>query len=100
MQQHRTTQQNRSLHKYFSLLASTLNAENKTIEVVLKPDTEWSTDTVKALIWKPIQEAVIGKQSTTKLTTKEVSEIYDVLNKALAERLGIHVPFPSIESEK
>lgn len=98
MKDNRTIQQNRALHKFFSLLASTLNAENKTIEVVLKPDTEWNSDTVKALIWKPVQQAVIGKQSTTKLTTKEVNEVYSVLNKALGERLGVHVPFPSMES--
>mgnify|MGYP002640005925 CR=1 FL=1 len=96
----RTNQQNRALHKYFDLLASTLNAKNLTVDVVLKPDTEWNKDTVKALVWKPIQEAVLGKQSTTKMTTKEVTEVYDVLNKALGEKLGVHVEFPHIEEEK
>jgi nicotinamide riboside kinase len=91
----RTVQQNRALHKYLALVAATLNAENLGVTVVLKPDTEWSMEGVKEMMWKPIQQAVLGKSSTTKLTRTELTEVYDIMNKALAERFDIHIPFPS-----
>jgi len=95
MDKTRTSQQNRALHKYFALVAATLNAENLGVTVVLKPDTEWSADGVKEMMWKPVQKAVLGKTTTTKLTTEELTEIYDVMNKVLSERFDIHIEFPS-----
>ncbi len=83
--------------KYLDLVAATLNANNLGVEVVIKPDTQWSPKGVMELIWRPVQKAVLGKASTTKLDRTEMSEIYDVINKALAERFNIHIPFPSEE---
>ena len=93
----RTLNQNSALHLYFDLLASTLNAQNLTIDVVIKADTEWNKVRVKELLWRKLQKSITGKESSTKLTTKELTEVYDVLNKALGEKLGIHVEFPSYE---
>lgn len=100
MDKQRTIQQNRALHKYFALVAATLNAENLGVTVVLKPDTEWSSDGVKEMLWKPVQKAVLGKASTTKLNRTEITDIYDVMNKVLSERFDIHIPFPNIEENK
>lgn len=97
MDKTRTSQQNRALHKYFALVAATLNAENLGVTVVLKPDTEWSAEGVKEMMWKPVQKAVLGKTTTTKLKSTEVTEIYDVMNKVLSERFGIHIDFPHIK---
>jgi len=95
----RSLLQNKSLHRFFDLLASTLNAQGLTVDVVLKTETIWTPETTKALLWKPIQKAITGKESTTKLTTKELTEVYDTLNKALGEKLHIHVSFPSYENK-
>jgi hypothetical protein len=38
-----------------------------------------------------------GKESTTELTTKEINELYEVINRATAEKLGISIEFPSNE---
>jgi len=55
---------------------------------------------VKEVIWKPIQEVMVGTRSTTKLEKMEVSEIFDVLNRHFAEKFkGLHVPFPSDDRE-
>ena len=95
----RTIQQNRSLYKYFELVSATLNANNFDVQVVLRPNTEWSAEGVKLLIWRPVMQAVTGRSSTAKLTTTELTDIYDIINKALGERLGITIPFPSIEEQ-
>ena len=93
----RTSQQNRSLHLYFTLLADELNSAGYDMRKTLQDsiDIPWSPSSVKSFLWKPVQEAMLEKESTTELTTKEIDRIYDVINKAIGERTGVHVPFPS-----
>ena len=95
----RTIQQNKALHKYFEILAETLNDAGLDMRVVLKPHVEipWGKETVKDFLWRPIQSLQLGKRSTTELTTKDINKIYDTLNRHLAEKFGIYEPFPSIE---
>ena len=96
----RTLNQNSALHRYFDLLASTLNAQNLTVDVILRADTQWNKERVKELLWKNLQKSITGKESSAKLTTKELTEVYDTLNKALGEKLGIHVDFPHYEQKE
>ena len=95
----RTSQQNKALHKYFTLLADELNAAGYDMRRTLKPgvDIPWSPELVKQYLWKSIQEAMLGSDSTRELTTKEIGQVYDVLNKHLGETTGVHVAFPSKE---
>ena len=54
---------------------------------------------VKDQIWRAIQTAILpGKTSTTQLETDEVSQVYERMNLATADRFKFSVPFPSIES--
>lgn len=94
----RTIIQNRALHLYFQLVADTLNDAGLDMRAVLKPEVEipWSKDTVKNYLWRPIQEIQLRKKSTTELTTKEIDEIFETMNRHLAKH-GVHEPFPSIE---
>jgi hypothetical protein len=48
-------------------------------------------------MWKPIQRALTQKESTTRLTTKEVNEVFEVMHKHISEKFGINVPFPTRE---
>jgi len=95
----RTTYQNKALHQYFENVANTLNDAGLDMKAVLKPeiDIPWSKSTVKEQLWRPIEKAMTGKESTTEMTTIELSDIYDVLHRHLSEKLGINVPFPSDE---
>lgn len=95
----RTLAQNNSLHLFCQNLADELNAAGLDMRKTLKPDIEipWRKTTVKEFLWKPVQEAYLKKKSTTELTKFEVSEIWEILNRHLGEKFGIHVPFPSIE---
>ena len=97
----RTKQQNKALHKYFTLLAQTLNEAGYDMKRTLKKDVDipWQPSTVKDFLWRPIQEAYLQKESTTELTTKDIDKVFDVLNRHLGEKLGVHVAFPSIEVE-
>lgn len=95
----RTSRQNKAIHVLFRLLADTLNDNGLDMKRTLKPeiDINWSPNSVKEYLWRPIQTAQLTKTSTTQLTTKEIDEVFDTINRHLGERFGLHVPFPSIE---
>ena len=97
----RTLKQNKALHKYFRLLAETLNDAGLDMRKVMKPgiDIPWTAENVKLNLWKPIQEAMLEKESTTEMDTSDPSKVYDVLNRHLSEKLGIHVPWPHNEEK-
>ena len=95
----RTLRQNKALHKYFTHLAAGLNASGFDMKKTLKESVEipWTPETVKDWLWRPIQQAQLGKESTTELTTKDIDEVYDTLNRHLGKITGLHVPFPSVD---
>jgi len=95
----RTITQNSAIHKYFELLAEALNDAGYDVRTTLKEDFKiaWGKETVKELLWKPIQNVYVGEKSTTKLTTKDIDKIYDIININIGEKTGVFVPFPSIE---
>jgi len=99
----RTGAQNRAIHVFCNKLAKALNEAGLSKLAVLEKFkngalVEWSMESVKEDIWRQIQLAVINKKSTTSLDTKEVSEIYENVNRFTATRLGVSVEFPSRES--
>ena len=93
----RTNQQNKAIHKYFEMVAEALNDAGFDIEKTLSKynvDIPWTKESVKSLMWKPVQRSMYAKASTTELDrSKEITEIYEVINRFLG-KLGIHVPFP------
>jgi len=93
----RTSQQNRALHLYFTLLADALNEAGFDMRETIRQDVEipWTPDTIKENLWRPIQKAYFKKQSTAHLKKKEIDKVYDVLNKTIGERTGVHIDFPN-----
>ena len=93
----RTSLQNRAMHKYFDLLGSELNAAGYDMRKFLDPgiDIPWNAGTIKDNVWRPVQRAVVHKESTAKLKTHEVNEVYNVLSRHISQNYGIYVPFPS-----
>jgi hypothetical protein len=96
----RTIRQNSALHLWFKQVADTLNESGMDMRVFISQeiDIPWTPQTVKDHIWRPTQKLMTGKPSTTRLKKREIDLIYDVINKAIGERTGQHVPFPSIDS--
>ena len=98
----RTIQQNKAMHKYFELLAEALNDAGLDVQKTLKHDIEipWNRNLIKELIWRPVQEAMTDKESTTELDTVEPSAIHAVLSRHLGEKFGIFVPWPCWEDQE
>ena len=97
----RSQTQNRALHLFCSQLANALNNAGYDFRTFVKEGypVPFNENLVKDFIWRPIQEAVTGKVSTTKPERGEYSQIYDVLNLKMAE-YGLHVPWPSRENKQ
>jgi hypothetical protein len=93
----RTDQQRKALEVFCRELAEALNDAGLDMKKTLKPDIDipWSQESVKDYLWRPIQEAMTGKHSSTDLDTVQPSAISDVLNRHLSEKFGIYVPWPS-----
>ena len=95
----RTLTQNASLHVFCKNLAEALNDGGFDFRTFVKDGypVPFNEDLVKNHIWRPVQKAITGKESSTKPETHEYALIYDALNMKLAEH-GIYVPWPSKES--
>lgn len=96
----RTESQNKALHLYFTQLAEMLNDAGLDMRKVLRPSISipWSGETIKEYLWKPVMEFQLQKSSTTEMTTKEITEVYDTINRHIGETFGITVEFPSVET--
>lgn len=96
----RTEQQNKALHLFFTHLATQLNEAGLDMRRTLKPevDISWTPETVKEYLWRPIQMAATGKESTKDLETREIDEVFEIISKHLGEKFGLQTEFPSVES--
>jgi len=103
VKRNRTTQQNSALHKFFVLISEQLNELGmeyryfglKGQEIYLK----YTPELVKMFFWKPIQVALFNYESTTKLNTKEMNEIIDIIIKFFGDK-GVLIEFPNREHLK
>lgn len=101
----RSKQQNKAMHLWFQLVAEALNAAGYTIQKVLthfKIEIDWTKDSVKEVLWKQTQKALLGKDSTTELSKHEdIDLVYNHVNRFLGEKLQIEsIPFPSYENQE
>ncbi len=99
----RTILQNASMHKYFSLVSSSLNDAGFSMQKVLtqikKIELSWTMIAVKDVIWRNFQRALLEKESTTQLETHEVEKVYKNIDYWLSTNIGIeHIDFPSRDS--
>ncbi len=95
----RTARQSRALHVLFELLANELNTGGLDMRKTLKAAVEipWTGRSVKEYLWRPIQKAQLNKDSTTELTTGEIDQVFETINRHLGETFSLNVQFPSIE---
>ncbi len=97
----RTIAQNKAIHLYLQNVAHELQNQGQTLQDVVKKvnmvEITPTTQTLKETLWRPIQEIVVSKKSTTELQTNEVKEIYNIISMFLAKNFEISLPFPSQE---
>lgn len=91
----RTALQNRSLHKYIALLAEAMDAAGYDMREVIKVPIHPTPSNVKEEMIRPVMRALWPEiTSTADLSTSQLGELYETMNRFTSERLGIHVDFP------
>jgi hypothetical protein len=60
----------------------------------MKPefDIPWRKYSVKEFLWRPLQVAMTGKESTTKANKLEYPEISETLTRHFAQKFGVQLP--------
>ena len=98
----RSLQQNNAMWLYWKNLADAFNDAGLDMKKVLNDEVDipWNEDLIKEHIWGKIQELLVGHTKTSKLESKQVSEIYDIVNRRVAQNHGVNVPFPSYFTEQ
>jgi len=95
----RTSKQNRSLHKFFTDIASAMNGDGRTFTCLISGvKYNYTPELVKNTLWKPLQVSLTGKESTTQLTTIELHKIQELVQIAIRDMTNIWVDFPSEDS--
>ena len=95
--QTRSSQQNRALHKLFSMLSDQLNELGETYKYLWLDEVielSFTPELIKESLWRQIQIALFNKQSTTELNTTEINQIIDILALKFSE-WGIPVNMPN-----
>jgi len=94
----RTDVQNRSIHKGCQQLADVLVENNQTLNSVIeKLEIRPTMESIKVL-FKAIALAKFEVDSTTKLESNQVTEVWQDLAYAVSQATGVNVEFPSQES--
>lgn len=97
-EQQRTRQQNKSLHKYCTLLAEELNNHGVSMKAFISDIfVDHTMESVKSL-FRAIAEKKYGKTSTASFTTKQIKEVYEEVNRHTSQ-FGISIAWPSREAE-
>ena len=95
----RTTQQNKSLHKYCAMVADEMNAAGYSAQEVFTLPIRLTPELVKECLFKRIMSAMYpDKESTTELSTTEIQNVFETMNAATGEKFGISMDWPSLES--
>lgn len=91
---HRTSTQNASMHLWFEMVATYLNDAGYDMRKTLRQDMDipWSQNSVKEYLWRPVQKAVTGEESTTKPSKTDYGDIYQSLSRHFSQKFGLTLP--------
>lgn len=95
-QENRTERQNSAMHLWFRQISEELNDCGCWVRHPFSDTLEipFTDVLVKEMLYKPIIKAMYDKNSTGKLTVRELSESAEVLVRWLSENKQVYVPFP------
>lgn len=96
----RSSQQNSALHLFFTFISDALNEFGHTFKYFglsgKELELKYTPNLVKNTLWRPIQIALFGIESTSDIDTKQMNDIIDVIVKFFCDR-GYPISFPSIQ---
>lgn len=97
----RSDQQRKAIEVYCKEMANSINAGGYEFSAFIEhkklkgTETPWSQELFKEYVWRPVQQAYLNKESTTRLKPDEVTRVYEVVNAKMAEIAGVSMNFPN-----
>lgn len=82
---------------YMTQKAEQLNQAGLDMRVILKPTyhISWTKENFHDHVWIPLQKALFGTESMTKLTKDQPGRIHELIEREINEKHGTeYVPFP------
>ena len=97
----RTTQQNKAYWAWINALADELVEHGIDMKGAIEVPIMATPEMLHENVTKRLIKAAYGKDSTTKLTTKEMSNITEIITKTFSERTDgeVYVPFAEVAIE-
>jgi len=99
----RTTTQNRSLHKYCSKMAESLELAG--FDQIKFYDTlkdgfsvKWTMEAFKAFFRSVAHDLYPEVESTAELTTEQIQHVYNIIDRGVSEKTGVRNEWPSKQS--
>lgn len=99
-----TEQQQKALFLWFEQMAEGLNNTDASLQKVCTLPIELTKDNFRKNIWDAVQVSLYpdtvtdkGRPTTKKLSTTQLQDVYEQVNKIIGERWGVSAPFPSEE---
>src|SRR3990167_1936488 len=96
----RTGAQNRSLYRWFQMIAAQCNEAGLDMQLILSKqmDIPVTKDNFKECVWRPAQIEYLSKISTTELNKgKDIDKVRDILIRHFAKEFKMTLPpFPRI----
>ena len=99
MEEARTLQTNKALHKGFTNIADFLVENGISLEVAFKNMHVRPTPTNIKDIFRESANKKFNITSTAEMTGKQIDEVWEEIIFALSENTGVFIPFPSRDSE-
>ena len=95
----RTSQQNNAAHLWISQLAAAMADGGLDMRTAIHVPIVPTPENIKETIIRPVLIAMYpDKTSTTQLSKVEISDLYEQVNAITAERWGISILWPSMDS--
>ena len=96
----RTDQQRKAIEVYCDQVAKALNESDQSVQTVFTMPVQITHENIKENMFKVIMKALYpDKTSTTQLSTTEVQDVYEHMNKITCERFHVGIDWPSYESQ-
>jgi len=99
----RSTQQNKSFYKWIEEVASECEAQGVDRKTMVGDLGDASIPItgkfIKEVIWFHYMVSMFGKESTTQLTTKEMTEVEKSVTLHLQEHYGLQTKWPSQDDQ-
>ena len=90
----RSDAQNNALHLWCEMVANALNDAGLDMRHTIREEVEmpWTKSSVKEYLWRPLQKAMTGEESTTMPAKSQYPEISEMIARHLSARFGITLP--------